>query len=118
VVGRDQVVRLKSFVKNCKRLVEEVCCTAQYDGNFLECLPPSLLLEEILKTTVMFLHDRLLRVNHQTIDGCHSGPLFYLAERARHQTPDDCGPAKNPRGTYSLSFWRFLPVGVERNNST
>ena len=25
-----------------------------------------------LKTAVMFLHDRLLRIEHETIDSCHS----------------------------------------------
>ena len=76
VIGGRLAVSFKSFVKNWKRLVEEVCCTAQYDGNFLECLPPSPLLEEILKTTVMFIQDRLLRVKHQTVGGCHNCPLI------------------------------------------
>jgi hypothetical protein len=42
----------------------------------LECLPPSSRLEEVLKTTVMLIQDRLLRVKHQTVGGCHSGPLI------------------------------------------
>ena len=85
MVGKGSVVSGKSFVKNLNRLIEEVCCTAQCDGNFVERLPPSPLLEEILKTTVMFIHDRLLRVKHQTIGGCHSGPFYYLVALARHQ---------------------------------
>ena len=66
----------KSFVKNLNRFIEEVFCTAQCDGNFLECLPPSPRLEEILKTTVMFIQDRLLRVKHQTVGVCHDCPLI------------------------------------------
>jgi hypothetical protein len=48
VVGGRLVVSFKSFVKDLKRLVEEVFCTAQCDLNFLERLPPSPLLVEIL----------------------------------------------------------------------
>jgi len=63
------------------------------------------------------MQDRLLRVKHQTIDGCHSGPLLCRCTGAAPR-PAHGGPAKNPTGTYSLSFRRFLPVGVDRNNST
>jgi len=38
----------KRLVKNLNRLIEEVCCTVQCDENFLERLPPSLLLLKIL----------------------------------------------------------------------
>ena len=80
----------KSFVKNLNRFIEEVFCTAQCDGNFLERLLPSLLLVEILKTTEMFMQDRLLRVKHQTIGGCHSGPLIM---------------SLRSRGTRSCRWW-------------
>ena len=76
LVGKGLVVSVKSFVKNLKPLVEEVCCTAQYKVTFLERFPPSPLLVEILKTPVMFLQDRLLRIKHQTIGGCQSAPFL------------------------------------------
>ena len=62
---------LKGFVEDSKRLIEEVCCTAQGDVNLLESLLPSPFLLEGLKTALMFLHDRLLRIQHETIDVCH-----------------------------------------------
>jgi hypothetical protein len=37
----------------------------------LECLLPSPFLLENLKTAMMFIHDRLLRIQHETIDGGH-----------------------------------------------
>ena len=61
----------KSFVKDSERLIEEVCCTAQGDVNLLESLLPSTFLVESLKTAMMFIHDRLLRIQHETIDGGH-----------------------------------------------
>jgi hypothetical protein len=64
-------VSLTGFVKDSERLVEEVCRTAQGDVNLLESLLPSPFLLEGLKTALMFLHDRLLRIQHETIDGCH-----------------------------------------------
>ena len=62
---------LAGFVEDSERLVEEVCRTAQGDVNLLESLLPSPFLLEGLKTALMFLHDRLLRIQHETIDGCH-----------------------------------------------
>ena len=62
---------LEGFVEDSERLVEEVCRTAQGDVNLLESLLPSPFLLEGLKTALMFLHDRLLRIQHETIDGCH-----------------------------------------------
>lgn len=62
----------KSFVKDSERLIEEVCCTAQGDVNLLESLLPSSFLVEGLETAMMFIHDRLLRIQHETIDGRHS----------------------------------------------
>ena len=41
------------------------------DVNLLEGLLPSSFLVEGLKTAMMFIHDRLLRIQHETIDGCH-----------------------------------------------
>jgi hypothetical protein len=64
-------VSLEGFVEDSERLVEEVCRTAQGDVNLLESLLPSPFLLEGLKTALMFLHDRLLRIQHETIDGCH-----------------------------------------------
>jgi hypothetical protein len=37
----------------------------------LERLLPSPFLVEGLKATVMFIHDRVLRLQHETIDGGH-----------------------------------------------
>jgi len=72
VVGRGMVVSFKSFIKDSERLIEEVCCTAQGDMNLLESLLPSPFLVEGLKTAMMLIHDRLLRIQHETINGCHS----------------------------------------------
>ena len=52
----------KSFVEDSERLIEEVCRTAQRDVDFLESLLPSSFLIEGLKTAMMFVHDRLLRI--------------------------------------------------------
>ncbi len=62
---------LKSFVKDSERLTEEVCCTAQGDVNLSESLFPSPFLVEGFKTAMLFIHDRLLRIQHETIDGGH-----------------------------------------------
>ena len=62
---------LKGFVEDSERLIEEVCRTAQGNVNLLECLLPSPFLVEGLKTAMMFFHDRLFRIQHETIDGCH-----------------------------------------------
>jgi hypothetical protein len=70
-VGRSMVVSLKGFVEDSERLIEEVCCTAQGDVNLLESLLPFPFLVEGLKTAMMVIHDRLLRIQHETIDGCH-----------------------------------------------
>ena len=71
MVGRGMVVSFKSFIKDSERLIEEVCCTAQGDMNLLESLLPSPFLVEGLKTAMMFIHDRLLRIQHETIDSGH-----------------------------------------------
>jgi hypothetical protein len=65
------VVSLKSFVEDSERLIEEVCCTAQGNVNLSESLFPSFFLVEDLKTSMMFIHDRLLRIQHETIYSCH-----------------------------------------------
>ncbi len=70
-VGRSMVVRFKGFVKDSERLIEEVCCTAQGHRNLLESLLPSSFLVQGLKTAMMFVHDRLLGIQHETIDSCH-----------------------------------------------
>jgi hypothetical protein len=65
------VVAVKGFIEDSERLIEEVCCTAHDDVNLLERLLPSPFLVEGLKTAMMFIHDRLFRFEHETIDGCH-----------------------------------------------
>ena len=62
---------LKGFVEDSERLIEEVCCTAQGNVNLLESLFPSPLLVESLKTSMMIIQDRLLRIQHETIDWGH-----------------------------------------------
>lgn len=62
---------LKGFVEDSKRLIEEVGCAAQSDVNLLEGLLPAPFLVESLKPPMVFLHDRLLRIQHETVDGCH-----------------------------------------------
>jgi hypothetical protein len=64
------------FIEDSERLREEICCTGQCDVNLLECLFPSPFLIEDLKTAMLFVHDRLFRVQHKTIDGCHRGHPF------------------------------------------
>ena len=59
------------FFKDLERLIEEVCCTTQGHMNLLECLLPSSFVVEGLKASMMFIHDRLLRIQHETIDGGH-----------------------------------------------
>ncbi|MGH7146901.1 MAG: hypothetical protein ACREIJ_03245 [Nitrospiraceae bacterium] len=61
----------KSFVEDSEQLIEEVCCTAQSDVNLLESLFPSPFLVEGLKTSMMIIQDRLLRIQHKTIDWGH-----------------------------------------------
>jgi hypothetical protein len=65
------VVAIKGFLEDSERLIEQVCSTAQGDVNLLESLLPSPFLVEDLKTSMMFIHDRLFRIEHKTIDGCH-----------------------------------------------
>jgi len=64
-------VIVKGFLKDLERLIEEICSTAQGDVNFLERLLPSPFLVECLKTAVMFIHDCVLRLQHETIDSGH-----------------------------------------------
>lgn len=75
-VGRSMGLSLNGFVENSERLIEEVCCTGQGDVNLLESLLPSPFLVEGLKTAMMFIHDRLLCIQHETIDGCHRSLPF------------------------------------------
>jgi len=64
------------FIEDSERLIQEVCCTAERDVNLLERLLPATFLMEGLKTEMLFVHDRLLRIQHETIDGCHRGLHF------------------------------------------
>ena len=61
----------KGFVKDSEGFIEEVCRTAHGYMNLLESLLPSPFLVEGLKTAMMFIHDRLFRIQHETVDGCH-----------------------------------------------
>ena len=62
---------IQGFLEDSERLIEEICCTAQGDVNLLESFLPSSFLMEGLKTAMMFIHDRLLRIQHETIDSGH-----------------------------------------------
>ena len=66
----------KGFVKDSEGLSEEVCCAPQGHMNLLESLLPSSFLVEGLKTAMMFIQDRLFRIEHETIDSCHMCPPF------------------------------------------
>ena len=61
----------QGFLEDSERLIEEICCTAQGNVNLLESFLPSSFLMEGLKTSMMFIHDRLLRIQHETIDSGH-----------------------------------------------
>jgi hypothetical protein len=65
------VVVIQGFLKDSERLIEEICGTAQGDVNLLESFLPSSFLMEGLKTAMMFIHNRLLRIQHETIEGGH-----------------------------------------------
>jgi hypothetical protein len=65
------VVAIQCFVEDSERLIEQVCHTAKSDMHLLKGLLPSPFLLKGLKPAVMFLHDRLLRIQHETIDSCH-----------------------------------------------
>jgi len=64
-------VCFKRFVEDSERLIEEVSCTTQGNVNFLECLFPTPILAESLKTAMVFLHDRVFCIQHETIDRGH-----------------------------------------------
>jgi hypothetical protein len=53
---------ITGFIEDSERFIEEVCRAAQRDVDFLESLHPSPFLIEGLKTAMMFVHDRLLRI--------------------------------------------------------
>ena len=65
------VVAIQGFFEDSERLIEEICGTVQGDVNLLESFFPSSFLMEGLKTAMMFIHDRLLRIQHETIDSGH-----------------------------------------------
>jgi hypothetical protein len=83
-VSRSMVVSLKGFIEDSERLIKEVCCTAEGDVNLLESLLPFPFLVEDLKSAMMFIHDRLLRIQHETIDGCHR--FLHSSDRVRTVT--------------------------------
>ena len=62
---------IKCFVEDSERFIEQICHAAQSDMHLLKGLLPSPFLLKGLKTAVMFLHNRLLRIQHETIDSCH-----------------------------------------------
>jgi hypothetical protein len=65
------VMGFKDFVKNPEGLVQKICCATQGYMNLLESLLQSSFLVKHLKTTMMFIQNRLLCVEHQIIDGRH-----------------------------------------------
>jgi hypothetical protein len=77
------VVGLKSFVKDSEGLIEEICCTVERHVDLFEGFLPPLFLMEDPKTSMMFIHDRLLRIKHETIDCCHKSLPFILFEAAQ-----------------------------------
>ena len=62
---------LKGFVKDLERFLEDICCTTKGHMNLLERLLPSSFPVEGLKAAMMFIQDRLLRLQHENIDGGH-----------------------------------------------
>lgn len=76
VIDSTMVVCFNGFVKDSERFIEEVSCTAPGDMNLLEHLLPSSFLLEGLKTAMLFIQDRLLRLQHETIDGGHRCLVF------------------------------------------
>ena len=73
------------FVEDSERLIQEVCGTAERDVNLLERLLPATFLMEGLKTAMLFVHDRVLRIQHEMIDGCHSGLHFVRWRQKRNR---------------------------------
>ena len=65
------VMRFKGFVKDSEGFIEEVCRAAHGHMNLLERLLPSSFRVQGLKTAMMFVQDRLFRIEHETIDGGH-----------------------------------------------
>ena len=61
----------KGFVKDSKGFIEEVCCAAHGHMNLFERLFRSSFLVKGLKTAMMFVQDRLFRIEHETIDSGH-----------------------------------------------
>jgi hypothetical protein len=57
-------VMIEGFLEHSDRFMKEVCRTGECDVNLLERLFPSFFLVEGLKTAVMLLKDRLLRLQH------------------------------------------------------
>ena len=65
------MVSFKGFIKDSERFIEKVGSAAQSHMNLLERLFQSPLLVERLEAPVMLVHNRLLRIQHKTIDGGH-----------------------------------------------
>ena len=63
--------RVKGFVKDSEGFIEEVCRAAHGHMNLLERLFRSSFLVEGLKTAMMFIQDRLFRIEHETINNGH-----------------------------------------------
>jgi len=70
------IVSFNGFVKDSERFIEEVSCTVPGDMNLLDHLLPSSFLLESLETAMLFIQDRLLRLQHETIDGGHRYLVF------------------------------------------
>jgi hypothetical protein len=79
----SMVMGLKGFVKDSEGFIEEICCAIECHVDLFECFFPSLVLVEDFKTLMMFIHDCLLCIQHETIDGCHMCLPSMLIELAQ-----------------------------------
>jgi hypothetical protein len=68
-------VSFQGLVKDAERFIEEIGCAAHGHMNLLESLFPPAFLVERLKASMMFIQDRLFRIEYETIDGCHGPPV-------------------------------------------
>jgi len=64
-------VIIECFLEHSDRFMKEVCRTGERNVNLFDRIFPSPFLVEGLKTTVMLIQDRLLRLQQQTIDRGH-----------------------------------------------
>ena len=67
-VDWNMAMRFDGFVKDTKGFIEKVCCTAHGHMNLLKSLLPPALLMEGVKTAMMLIQNRLLRIEDETIN--------------------------------------------------